>query len=494
MIQWTVIILNGFFLSFILVYSIVQIFLTVKYLRHKNSTKSEFSTLESYPHVTVQLPIFNEKYVIERLIEAVVNFDYPKDKLEIQVLDDSTDETVHLVKNCVAKYRKEGIDIRQVVRDDRVDYKAGALKNGLAFCKGEFVAIFDADFIPSPDFLEKTLPFFTDENVGVVQTRWGHLNESYSIITQLQAYALNAHFTIEQTGRNIGGHFINFNGTAGIWRRKTIEDAGGWEGDTLTEDLDLSYRAQLKGWKFQYLEEVISPAELPAEMNALRSQQFRWAKGAAECTRKNLRKVFLSPQQTTSTKIHAFFHLLNSFVWVCLLGSALLLMPFQYFVNANPELNPYLGVFIIFEVSFFMLLIFYFTANVVANKAAPFWKNLMLIPLYPFFLTFSMGISIYNTIGVIEGYLGKKSPFVRTPKFNITGKQDGFQKKSYVRFRLSPVSILELFLFCYFAFSSFMTWQLGNYKAFLFLLMMTSGIALVFILSVIHHFKANQSD
>ncbi|MEL6560284.1 MAG: cellulose synthase family protein [Bacteroidota bacterium] len=492
MIQWTIIILNGLFLSFILVYSLVQLLLTIKYLRKRNNIFNESVPLENFPHVTVQLPIYNEKYVIERLIKAITKFNYPKDKLEIQVLDDSTDETVALVKNCIEKYQQEGFHIRQVVRQDRVDYKAGALKYGLEQCKGEFVAIFDADFIPSPDFLTKTLPFFADEKVGVVQTRWGHLNESFSILTQLQAYALNAHFTIEQTGRNIAGHFINFNGTAGIWRKKTIEDAGGWEGDTLTEDLDLSYRAQLKGWKFQYLEDVISPAELPAEMNALRSQQFRWAKGAAECTRKNLSKVFRSASQTVATKVHAFFHLLNSFVWVCLLGSALLLMPFQYVVNVNPGLKNYLGIFVIFEVSFFLLLIFYFTANVVANKAAPFWKNLMLIPLYPFFLTFSMGISIYNTIGVLEGYLGKKSPFVRTPKFNITSKQDGFQKKSYVKFKLSPVSMLELCLFCYFAFSSFMTWQYGNYKAFMFLLMMTCGIALVFILSVLHHLKANQ--
>ena len=229
-------------------------------------------------------------------------------------------------------------------------------------------------------------------------------------------------------------------------------------------------------------------------MNALRSQQFRWAKGAAECTRKNLGKVFKSSNESSGTKIHAFFHLLNSFVWVCLLGSALLLMPFQYVVNANEKLQPYLSIFIIFEVSFFLLLIFYFTANVVANKESPKWKNFMLIPLYPFFLTFSMGISIYNTIGVIEGYLGKKSPFVRTPKFNITKKKDSFEKKAYVKFKLSPVSILELILFFYFAFSCYMTWGYGNYKAFLFLLMMTSGIALVFILSVLHHFKANQNS
>lgn len=494
MIHWSIIILNGFFLSFILIYSIVQLVLTGRYLNHRRTKSLEQKELTWFPMVTIQLPVYNEKYVIERLIEAISNFSYPRDKMEIQVLDDSTDETILIVKDCVRKYREKGFLIEQILRDDRKDFKAGALKHGMDCSTGEFIAIFDADFIPSADFLLKTLPYFEDENTGVVQTRWGHLNESYSILTQLQAYALNAHFTIEQTARNIGNHFINFNGTAGIWRRKTIEDAGGWEGDTLTEDLDLSYRAQLKGWKFQYLEEVISPAELPAEMNALRSQQFRWAKGAAECTRKNLMKVMKCKTESSATKLHAFFHLLNSFVWVCLLGSALLLMPFQYVVHTGKDLQPYLNVFVIFEVSFFLLLVFYFTANMMANKHDSRWKNLLLIPLYPFFLTFSMGISIYNSIGVLEGYLGKKSPFVRTPKFNITDSNDSFARKSYVKFRPGFVSFLELLLVGYFSFSCVVTWSYGNYKAFVFLLMMTAGITLVFMLSVSHHLKANRNN
>ncbi|MGB3465372.1 MAG: cellulose synthase family protein [Cyclobacteriaceae bacterium] len=487
-----IIILNALFLSFILIYSIVQLYLTMKYLRNRGRRKS-CEPLADYPVVTIQLPVYNEKYVIERLIKAVTLFDYPREKLEIQVLDDSTDETIQIIRECVKKYQNLGFDISQVMREERTDFKAGALKFGLNQSKGEFIAIFDADFIPNSDFLQRTLPYFQQANIGVVQTRWGHLNETYSILTRLQSYALNAHFTIEQTGRNLGDHFINFNGTAGIWRKQTIVDAGGWEGDTLTEDLDLSYRAQLRGWKFQYLEEVISPAELPAEMNALRSQQFRWAKGAAECTRKNLRKVLNSKKECASTKIHAFFHLLNSFVWVCLLGSALLLLPFQWAVYSESGNTDFLQVFVIFELSFFLLLIFYLTANIVANQEVSWWKTLILIPLYPFFLTFSMGISIYNTIGVIEGYLGKKSPFIRTPKFNITDDKGGFESKSYVKFKLSPVSVLELLLFCYFAVSSYITWGYGNYKAFLFLMMMTSGIALVFFLSVWHHIKANRS-
>jgi len=472
----------------------MQGYITVKYLKNRKSRKPvPTKELKQLPIVTVQLPIYNEKYVIERLINAVIAFNYPKEKLEIQILDDSNDETSEIVDNCITKFQRSGFDISRIIRTSREDFKAGALKFGLNLSKGKFIAIFDADFIPHKDFLIETLPFFENSQVGVVQTRWGHLNEKYSILTQLQAYALNAHFTIEQTGRNIGNHFINFNGTAGIWRKDTILDAGGWEGDTLTEDLDLSYRAQLRGWKFKYLEEVISPAELPAEMNALKSQQFRWAKGAAECSRKNLVNVLSDNNIGISTKIHALFHLLNSFIWVCLLGAALLLFPFQYALHTQPYLQQYINVFIIFELSFILLFSFYLTANIVANPDVSWYKNLLLILLYPLFLTFSMGLSVYNTIGVLEGYLGKKSPFIRTPKFNIRTEKDSIRTKSYVQLKLSGISIIEFGLMFYFAFSSYVTFNYENYQAFIFLVMMTIGIALVFILSVLHYYKANNS-
>ncbi len=490
---WIIFILNTLFLTFILLYSVVQLCTTILYLKSRKQKRVITPVLVDYPVVTVQLPVYNEKYVITRLIAAVTKFEYPRDKLEIQVLDDSDDETIDIIKECVQLYQKKGFDIKQIIRSERVDFKAGALSYGLQESKGEFVVVFDADFIPFPDFLSQTIPYFQDESVGVVQARWGHLNETYSILTQLQAYALNAHFIIEQTGRNSRGHFINFNGTAGVWRSQTIEDAGGWEGDTLTEDLDLSYRAQLKGWKFRYLEEVIAPAELPAEMNALKSQQFRWAKGAAECTRKNLLSVLKASDKKVSTKIHAFFHLLNSFIWVCLLCSAVLLLPFQYVVDTQESFRPYLNVFIVFELSFFFLFFFYITANVVANQSNSWQKAMLMVPLYPLFLTFSMGLSIYNTIGVIEGYFGKKSPFIRTPKFNITNSNDSIRTKAYVSMKINAVSLAEFFMLIYFSYSCYMTYQYQNYQALVFLLMMVSGIALVFIMSVFHHVKANSN-
>ena len=260
--------------------------------------------MKVYPKVTVQLPVYNELYVIERLINTVCEFDYPKDLFEIQVLDDSTDETVNIIAAKIKEKLLEGFDIHHVRRPKRVGYKAGALKYGNEIAKGDFIAIFDADFIPSMDFLKKTIPYFHDENIGVVQTRWGHINKDYSLLTRLQAFGLDAHFTIEQSGRSSGDHFINFNGTAGVWRLDCINDAGGWQADTLTEDIDLSYRAQEKGWKFKYLEDFESPAELPVAMSALKSQQYRWTKGAAECSVKNLKLIFNSKNVSSRSKFH----------------------------------------------------------------------------------------------------------------------------------------------------------------------------------------------
>jgi len=269
-----------------------------------------------WPMVTVQLPLYNEQYVVERLIDTIAEFDYPKDRFEIHILDDSTDETLDIVKRKVEEYKAKGFQIEQILRTVRQGYKAGALKDGTVFAKGEFLAIFDADFMPKPDFLKKTVPFFQDPKVGVVQTRWEHINQNYSLITKLQALQLNVHFTVEQVGRMQGDYFLQFNGTAGVWRKSTIEDAGGWEADTLTEDLDLSIRAQMKGWKIKFLEEIGSPAELPAEMNALKSQQFRWMKGGAETARKMLPTLWKSKDLTTRQKIHATQHLFASSVFL----------------------------------------------------------------------------------------------------------------------------------------------------------------------------------
>jgi cellulose synthase/poly-beta-1,6-N-acetylglucosamine synthase-like glycosyltransferase len=289
-----VVVLYSVSLLFIFVFSLGQLNLAWHYRRQKKEKSSEVPALENYPQVTVQLPLYNEKYVAERLIRCIASFEYPSEKLEIQVLDDSSDETVSIVENTIEQLSDE-LDIKHIRRQNREGYKAGALKYGTQIAKGEFIAIFDADFLPRKDFLLKTIPYFTDENIGVVQTRWGHVNRDYCTLTKLQAFGLDAHFSIEQSGRSAAGSFINFNGTAGIWRKSCIADAGGWSADTLTEDLDLSYRAQLKGWKFKFLEEIESPAELPVIMPAVKSQQYRWNKGAAETAKKNIGKAMRKP-------------------------------------------------------------------------------------------------------------------------------------------------------------------------------------------------------
>ena len=310
-------------LIYIMVFCLMQFHLLYHYRKNAEVSSEDFEDTndEDLPFVTIQLPIYNELYVVERLIDNIAKFDYPKDKYEIHILDDSTDETVQIALAKVEEYKAKGFNIEHITRSNRVGYKAGALKEGTKFAKGKFLAIFDADFLPNPDFLRQTIPHFADEKVGVVQTRWEHINEDYSLITRLQAFQLNVHFTVEQMGRYNADYLLQFNGTAGIWRRECITDAGGWEADTLTEDLDLSYRAQFKGWKITFLEDITSPAELPAEMNGLKSQQHRWMKGGAETAVKLLPTVWKS-NISLGQKIHATSHLLSSsiFLFVFFIG------------------------------------------------------------------------------------------------------------------------------------------------------------------------------
>ena len=356
--ELALIIVYGVFLTFIFFYSLIQLSLAVRYNKHKNDDESTLPKLsdEAWPFVTIQLPVFNELYVVERLIDAIVALDYPKERLEIQLLDDGNYESVQLAAAKIALLREAGFPIEHIRRPDRVGYKAGALAYGLSTSKGEFTAIFDADFIPNPDFLRRTIPhFLEDHNIGVVQAKWEHLNQDFSTLTRLQAFGLDAHFTVEQVGRNLGGHFINFNGTAGVWRKSCIIDAGGWQSDTITEDLDLSYRAQLKGWRFVYLENVGAPAELPAEMNALKSQQFRWTKGAAECAVKNLPKVLKKRGLGLGTKVHAVFHLLNSFIFICVLSTALLSLPMLVIKANSDRFDTLFNIASIFLLSFLIL-------------------------------------------------------------------------------------------------------------------------------------------
>jgi cellulose synthase/poly-beta-1,6-N-acetylglucosamine synthase-like glycosyltransferase len=315
-------------LVLILLYALAQLNLLFNYLKAQkkqdNSPKFDLSNPKEIPYVTIQLPIFNEMYVVERLLQNIAKLKYPREKLEIQVLDDSTDDSVITTAEQIKKLQAIGLDIQHIRRENREGFKAGALKEGLKIAKGEFIAVFDADFLPQTCWLEKTIPFFKDSEIGVIQTRWGHINRNYSILTKIQAFALDAHFTLEQVGRNSQGHFINFNGTAGIWRKTCIYDAGNWEGDTLTEDLDLSYRAQLKKWKFKYLENVETPAELPVVISAARSQQFRWNKGGAENFQKMLKKIIYCNTISFKTKIHGILHLLNSSMFKCIFLVAIL--------------------------------------------------------------------------------------------------------------------------------------------------------------------------
>lgn len=484
------IIIYGLALTFILAYSVVQIILVINYLKKKPKLKAlNIFKEEDLPIVTVQLPLYNELYVVNRLIDSITQLDYPKDKLEIQILDDSTDETVDYVANKVKEYKALGFNIYQHRRTDRTGFKAGALAEGVEICKGEFIAIFDADFLPKSNFLKDTVSHFKNKKIGVVQTKWEHLNKNYSMLTRLQAFGLDAHFTVEQTGRNSGNHFINFNGTAGIWRKSCIIDAGGWNSDTLTEDLDLSYRAQLNGWEFLYLENLGSPAELPAAMNALKVQQFRWTKGAAECTKKNLIKVLKNKDIPFKTKVHAIFHLMNSSVFICILLLAILSVPMLMIKNNFVEYDSLFRMSSIFILSVVFLGIYYFVslASGYENKLKAL---LHFIFLFPMFLSVSMGLSFHNAIAVIEGYMGKKSPFVRTPKFNIIKNKDVWEKNKYLVSSISMLTILELTLTSYFLYGIFYAISYNDYVLFPFHVMLFFGYGYVAFFSIFHSRKS----
>ncbi len=454
-------------LTFIFLYSVVAFYLAVVYLVSRSKVKKQGSlaiVLEhNYPRVTVQLPVYNEMYVIERLIDCVCKFDYPLDKLEIQVLDDSTDETVLIIANKIAEWQTKGIDIQYVRRIDRKGFKAGALANGLKICKGELIAIFDADFVPPPSFLKDTTFYFLkNENIGVVQTRWGHLNENYSLLTKLQAFALNAHFRVEQVGRNKARHFINFNGTAGIWRKTCIEDAGGWSAETLTEDLDLSYRAQLKGWRFKYLEKIVVPAELPVSIDGLKNQQFRWSKGGAECSRKNLGKVIKSKDISLGTKITAVFHLLNSFLFITVLGLILLTVPLLLVIELNNNIASLVNYLVFFLVNTILLGFMYFIATRSETKNAVF-EFFRFLFFFPVFLTAMLGLTTYNAKAVFEGVIGIKSPFVRTPKYDLKKQDQATVEKKYAKVNVSVWLLLDFCIIIYAIYGVSLAFRLSQY-------------------------------
>jgi cellulose synthase/poly-beta-1,6-N-acetylglucosamine synthase-like glycosyltransferase len=438
-------------------------------------------TREHLPMVTVQLPVYNELHVASRLVEAVCALDYPQQRLEIQVLDDSTDQTAELLADIITAKRAEGFMIEHLRRGNREGYKAGALKEGLGVARGEFIAIFDADFLPSPDFLLHSVPHLVaDERLGLVQGRWEHLNHDYSLLTRIQAMALDAHFAMEQQIRNRGNYFMNFNGTAGIWRKSCIVDAGDWQSDTLTEDLDLSYRAQLCGWRFLYLNDLAVPAELPAEIHGMKSQQFRWTKGAIETAKKHLRAVWGS-EQRFAVKLQSTIHLTANIVFPCILVVALLNIPVVYLKHTRPDLAPFFDFMTMFAVASVSSLLFYLTAQ---RTLYTDWRRRML--LFPVFMASTMGLAVNNTRAVAEGILGRRSEFTRTPKYNILKKGDSWRGSSYRNAAISFDVIVELLFAIYFLFGVGLSLHFADITALPFQLMFLFGFGLSGLLSLRH--------
>ncbi|OGU75804.1 MAG: glycosyl transferase family 2 [Ignavibacteria bacterium RBG_16_34_14] len=438
------IVLIGYFLSLTILFifgchGFIMIYYHRKYKGVIPTHKNEIST-DSI--VTIQLPLYNEMYVAERLINAVCEIDYPKEKLEIQVLDDSTDETTNIVHQVVEQKKAEGFDIYHVRRGSRKGFKAGALKEAMKTAKGEFIAIFDADFIPHKDFLKKTLSFFTDTKIGMVQTRWEHLNGDYSMLTKAQALALDGHFVIEQSVRNKAGFFINFNGTGGVWKKECILDAGNWNDDTLTEDLDLSYRAQLNGWKFVFLKDFTSPAELPSEINALKNQQFRWTKGAVETAKKILPKVWKS-NIPLRVKLQSTFHLTNNLVFPFILLAAILNVPLIFIKNSG-SYEVYFAIMSLFVLAFVSSFLFYLYSQ---KDIRTDWRK--KIVLFPLFMAGSMGFAVNNSRAVIEGLLNRKSEFVRTPKFKVMDAKDSWAGNKYLNTKIGLSVIVEVIMALY---------------------------------------------
>lgn len=474
--------LYAFCLCLVFIYSLAQLNLLINYIRAKKHTqrapKYDFSDSNNIPNVTIQLPIYNELYVVDRLLDNISQIKYPKDKLEIQVLDDSVDKSVYTTAKKIKILKDLGFDIKHVRRKNRDGFKAGALKAGLEISKGDFIAVFDSDFMPKPDWLLRTLPYFKDKKIGVVQTRWGHINRNYSLLTKIQAFALDFHFVLEQVGRNFGKHFINFNGTAGVWRKQCIIDAGNWQGDTLTEDLDLSYRAQLKNWKFKYLEEVETPAELPIIMSAARSQQFRWNKGAAENFKKFSWRLLRDNSISRGTKFHSFFHLLNSSMFVIVLVISLLSVPVLYIKKDHPELSWLFSGLAFFAVST-IIFFFCYWQSYTRIHGGGIKNGFKFIGMFFTFFSVAMGFSLHNTIAVLEGHLGKKSAFIRTPKFNISKVKDNWKNNIYINKKIPMSVLIEFVLFIYFGFAIFSAFYTQDFGLILFHSMLFFGFGFV---------------
>ena len=479
--DWTVLILYFTILTILAVYGGYRIKQVIDFWRYRNFVPQPKAHYESseLPLITVQLPLFNEMYVVERLLKAVTEFDYPREKLEIQVLDDSTDETVKLAEATVEKYEQEGFKISYIHRSDRTGFKAGALENGLKTASGELLAIFDADFVPKPDCLRRLVHYFTDESVGCAQMRWSHINGSYNLLTRLQTIMLDGHFVVEQTTRNRTGGFFNFNGTAGIWRRRAIELSGGWQHDTLTEDTDLSFRAQLMGWKFIYLLDEQAPAEIPVEINAFKAQQRRWAKGVMQVGLKLYPRIWSAPLPFR-VKLEMFFRLTGNISYPLMIVASLLQFPLLL-VRYN---QPFYHLMVLD-----LPLLFFSSVSVVLFYGTAIWylderrtPRLLHLPLV---MALGIGLAFSNARAVFEALFGVKSEFVRTPKYRVEKTHDETWKKKKYRRKKGLLPLLELLFAFYFVLGIVYSVRLHMWGTIPFLCLFCFGFGYMGIMSLL---------
>jgi len=480
-VRWTVLTVYFGCLLVLSAYGAHRWYLLWLYRRHRRDGATPLRRFDSLPRLTVQLPLYNEMYVAERLIDAVCALDYPRDLLEIQVLDDSTDETRSIVAAKTTACRARGFDVVHLHRSDRRGFKAGALEAGLRVARGELIAIFDADFVPQPGFARALVHHFTDERIGMVQARWGHLNTAYSPLTRVQSMLLDGHFMIEHTARNRSGKFFNFNGTAGIWRRRCIEDAGGWQHDTLTEDLDLSYRAQLAGWRFVFLPDHVAPAELPLEMGAFKSQQHRWAKGSIQTARKLLPRIYRSALPWP-VKLEATAHLTANVGYVLMVLLALLVVPSIWL---RSDIAPWMIALIdlpIFTLSSLSVAAFYWVARREANGSRE-----TILRWIPALMAVGIGLSINNARAVLEALAGQESPFRRTPKYNLA-RDETLRKRRY-RITINRDTWIELSFAVYFAVATGAAISAGFWGAVPFLLLFEFGFAYTALSTIAQAFQ-----
>ena len=477
-------ILGLYFLTLVIlaVFGLHRYIMVFLYYRHRDRRAVPVPLPDRLPRVTVQLPLYNEMYVVDRLLDSVCRIRYPRELMEIQILDDSTDDTVAMVQASIDRYRALGFDIQYLHRDDRRGYKAGALEEGLKVAKGEFILIFDADFVAPPEILEKTLGHFADPGVGMVQCRWGHINRDYSVLTQVQSILLDGHFVLEHGGRNRSGRFFNFNGTAGVWRRTAIVDGGGWQHDTLTEDLDLSYRTQMKGWRFVYLQDVITPAEIPVEMNAFKTQQYRWAKGCIQTCIKLLPRILASPLPR-AIKTEAAFHLGANFAYPLMILLAILMFPAMVI-----RYNMGWYEMMIVDVPLFLGATMSVCSFYIASQKEVFgatWRS--RLKYLPAVLAVGIGLSVSNAKGVLEALLGIDSEFTRTPKYGVEMCSDEWRQKRY-RGNVTLVPYIELLLGVYFTFMAYYALSNDIFGTLPFILLFQMGFLYAGFLSVIQNF------